>query len=108
MKEYKPLPRQELQEQPQRNKNHIVVGIMIGIFVGIVIFAIALENNISDRYYTKEICEELIINESIVASQIIAFEIINYTQSTGNILYFSENGTINEINIIDQCNLYNE
>lgn len=108
MNPYKPLPQEKIESQKQDNKSIITYSVVIGIFIGMISLMFIINIDESGRFLTNETCQELINNSSILAYESGALYIINYTQSTGNILYRTNDGYLNQTSINEQCNyIYN-
>lgn len=77
---------------------HITIVLICGIIIGACLVNIYYKEGVLPGYYTNETCKEMVVN----ASYIGAYQIINYTQTTGNIM-LSSNGSIIRSNVCEYC-----
>lgn len=97
MKNYKPLP-QEQKPTPE-NKNHlIIIALICGIIIGACLLNISFKEGFITGYYTDEVCEDMVVNASIIG----AYQMINHTQTTGEIYLFN-NTAIIESDVCEYC-----
>lgn len=100
MLDHKPLPQHEPKTKPVDNTKLIFICISLGLFSGLIITTMAINNN--DNFYTNETCQELINNSSIISYQTGLFDIINYTSSTGAIKIIYNNSIV-DTNVCEYC-----
>lgn len=94
----KSLPQEHKPVIVKNNNAHIAIVLICGIIIGACLVNIYFKEGVIPGYYTNETCSEMVTNASIIG----AYQMINYTQSTGGIKIFY-NDTIVDSNVCEYC-----
>ena len=106
------VPELPIREEPVVQENDsegydfntlVIAFIAGGLLVGLI-FYFAINGGYTNHFLSNESCQDIILNNSILAYQSGIIETANYTTRTGNFTFISNN-TIQRMNTLEYCSI---